>query len=84
MDKNTYLSEPSVTVGIVSGKEVTFSLHGRYAAEGRQADGSVLPLAPSSYAASRLTLRISSGAILWEGRGFQELTFVPAGEENSF
>lgn len=84
MDKNTYLSEPSVTVGIVSGKEVTFSLHGRYSAEGRQADGSVLPLAPSSYAASRLTLRISSGAILWEGRGFQELTFVPAGEENSF
>lgn len=59
MDKNTYLSEPSVTVGIVSGKEVTFSLHGRYAAEGRQADGTVLPLAPSSYAASRLTLRIS-------------------------
>lgn len=84
MNKNTYLTEPSVTVGIVSGKAVTLSLHGHYTVMGRQADGTSEVLDVLSCAVPRLTFRMDQGFIAWDGRSFQEITFTPSDMEACF
>lgn len=62
---------PEVTVGIVSGERIAFSLNGSYMAKGERIDGD-----------QEVTL--SEGAIVWHGNQYLELTFVPAERRASF
>lgn len=56
--------EPTVTVGIVSGREIRFSLHGTYAAKGQTVEGAQ-------------TVAMAEGGILWRGTLYRELSFEP-------
>lgn len=56
--------EPQVTVGIVSGREVKFTLNAPYEAKGDQVTG------PQ-------TVSFAEGAILWNGNLYRELSFRP-------
>ena len=63
--------EPNVTVGIVSGQKIEFSLNAPYTAKGETIEG-------------RQTVEFSEGGILWNGNQYRELTFTPANAEASF
>lgn len=57
---------PTVTVGIISGEEIRFSLNSPYDAKGETQTG-------------EQTVRYSEGCILWNGNQYRNLTFSPAG-----
>ena len=63
--------EPNVTVGIVSGERIAFSLNHPYEVEGQRATGDQW-------------VELADGAILWNGNRYGELVFRPANEEASF
>ena len=63
--------EPTVTVGIVSGSEINFSLNLPYTAKGERIEGDQ-------------TVKFADGAILWNGNLYRELTFSPSSREASF
>ena len=63
--------EPNVTVGIVSGQKIEFSLNAPYTAKGETIEG-------------KQTVEFSEGGILWNGNQYRELTFTPASAEASF
>lgn len=63
--------EPIVSVGIVSGSEINFSLNTPYTAKGERIEGNQ-------------TVAFSDGAILWNGNLYRELTFTPISHEASF
>ena len=63
--------QPNVTVGIVSGQKIRFSLNGAYTAKGETIEGNQ-------------TVEFSEGGILWNGNQYRELTFVPATPQASF
>ena len=67
----TLEKEPDVSVGIVSGEKIEFSLNNPYMAKGEKITGSQ-------------TVELSEGAILWNGNSYRELTFVPSNDEASF
>ena len=59
---------PNVTVGIVSGERIDFTLNGPYIAKGVIAQG------PQ-------TVTYSEGSIRWNGNIYRELTFAPVSED---
>jgi len=63
--------EPSVTVGIVSGQKIHFSLNAPYIAKGEKILGDQ-------------TVEFSEGGILWNGNQYRELTFMPQQPDASF
>ena len=63
--------QPSVTVGIVSGQKIHFSLNGAYTAKGEKIKG-------------EQTVEFSEGGILWNGNQYRELTFTPQSAQSSF
>lgn len=65
------LKAPEVTVGIVSGQKITFSLNAPYSAKGETIEG-------------EQTVEFSEGGILWRGNQYRELTFTPLKSDASF
>ena len=63
--------QPNVTVGIVSGQKIEFSLNAPYTAKGETIEG-------------KQTVEFSEGGILWNGNQYRELTFTPSSVEASF
>lgn len=63
--------EPFVSVGILSGNQLDFELHGHFLAKGNQTEG----LQHVSY---------SEGAIMWNGNVYSELQFSPLSEDATF
>ncbi len=63
--------EPLVTVGIVSGKRIVFSLNQPYETEGTPVAGDQ-------------TAELAAGAIVWNGRRHRELLFRPSAPGASF
>ena len=63
--------EPCVSVGIVSGEKIAFSLNSPYTAKGEQIVGEQV-------------VEFSEGGILWNGTQYRELTFHPSTEDSSF
>lgn len=66
-----YAQEPQVTVGIVNGDKIDFSLNGSYNAKGAAVSGD-----------QEATL--ANGLIHWNGRAYTEIEFTPASEGASF
>lgn len=66
-----YKHQPDVSVGIVSGKRIRFTLNGPYLAKGEQQLG-------------EQEVAFSEGAIRWRGSLYRELTFHPQSPEASF
>ena len=56
--------EPNVTVGIVSGEKIAFTLGGTFMAKGEEITG-------------RQVVEFSEGGILWRGTQYRHLTFTP-------
>ena len=67
----TLKEQPSVSVGIVSGQKIEFSLNAPYTAKGETIVG-------------KQTVEFSEGGILWNGNQYRELTFTPSCAEASF
>lgn len=63
--------QPSVTVGIVSGQKIHFSLNGAYTAKGETIKG-------------EQTVEFCEGGILWNGNQYRSLTFTPQSSQSSF
>ena len=63
--------EPTVTVGIVSGEKIHFSLNTAYTAKGETIVG-------------HQVVEFSEGGILWNGNQYRELTFTPQTPQSSF
>ena len=63
--------EPNVTVGIVSGEKISFSLNKPYVAKGEVITGDQV-------------VEFSEGGILWRGTQYRNLTFTPQAEDASF
>ena len=58
------MQEPEVAVGILSGKEIKFSLNGKY-------------ISPKGKISGKQTATLQSGKIAWEGDLYNELLFIP-------
>jgi len=63
--------EPQVTVGIVSGQQIAFTLNAPYSAKGSDITGDQV-------------VEFSEGAILWRGQQYRELLFTPQQPDASF
>jgi len=63
--------EPNVTVGIVSGEKISFSLNKPYMAKGEVITGDQV-------------VEFSDGGILWRGTQYRNLTFTPQADDASF
>lgn len=63
--------EPNVTVGIVSGERISFSLDKPYMAKGEVITGNQV-------------VEFSDGGILWRGTQYRNLTFTPQADDASF
>lgn len=63
--------QPMVSVGIVSGAKIRFSLNKPYSAKGRLIEG-------------EQTVEFFEGGILWNGNQYRELTFHPQSPDASF
>ncbi|MBR5061340.1 MAG: DUF4922 domain-containing protein [Prevotella sp.] len=63
--------EPTVSVGIVSGQEIQFSLNTPYIAKGMELTG-------------EQEVSFSEGGILWNGNQYHELRLVPKSADGSF
>jgi len=63
--------EPCVTVGIVNGKKIDFSLNQPY-----EEDGTIV--------SGRQCVCYENGAIVWNGRRYKELVFKPQNADASF
>ncbi len=71
MPVNHYTSEPQVSVGIVSGEEIRFTLNGRYAVGQTPIWG-----AQSAH--------VANGLIRWKEKAYTELVFKPLANDSSF
>lgn len=71
MPTTHYSTEPMVSVGIVSGEEIHFTLNGHYTLAQQPVEGSH-------------TAIIANGLIHWNGKAYTELLFTPADMEASF
>ena len=65
------MKEPEVSVGIVSGQKIHFSLNAPYTAKGETITGDQV-------------VEFSGGGILWNGNQYRELAFMPQSPEASF
>ena len=68
---STFIEEPNVTVGIVSGQKVVFELNGSYTAKGETLSG-------------MQTVELAEGGLLWRGQNYRELRFHPEDDNASF
>ncbi len=68
---NSQQRQPNVTVGIVSGQKIQFSLNAPYTAKGETIEG-------------LQTVEFSEGGILWNDNQYRELTFTPSQPGASF
>lgn len=66
-----FTHNPEVSVGIVSGSRICFTLNAPYTAKGETIEGGQ-------------TVEFSEGGILWNGRQYRELTFTPQSADASF
>ena len=66
-----FQKEPTVTVGIVSGQKISFSLNSPYVAKGEEITGDQV-------------VEFSEGGILWRGTLYRNLTFRPQADDASF
>lgn len=64
-------TQPNVSVGIVSGREIKFCLNATYVAKG----------IPS---AGKQTVSFSENGVLWNGKTYKQLEFLPQSDEASF
>ena len=65
------MKEPEINVGIVSAKEIHFTLNGQFFAKGETVS-------------DNQAVSFSEGGILWNENQYRELTFTPLEENNSF
>ena len=65
------MKEPEINVGIVSAKEIHFTLNGHFFAKGETVSGNQV-------------VSFSEGGILWNESQYRELTFTPLEDKNSF
>ena len=65
------MKEPEINVGIVSAKEIHFTLNGQFFAKGETVSDNQV-------------VSFSEGGILWNENQYRELTFTPLEENNSF
>ena len=65
------MKEPEINVGIVSAKEIHFTLNGHFFAKGETVSGNQV-------------VSFSEGGILWNDNQYRELTFTPQDDKNSF
>lgn len=65
------MKEPEINVGIVSAKEIHFTLNGHFFAKGETVSGNQV-------------VSFSEGGILWNENQYRELTFTPQEDKNSF
>ena len=63
--------QPEVSVGIVSGEKINFTLNAPYMAKGEEIVG-------------EQTVEFSEGGILWNGNQYRELVFIPRSKSSSF
>ena len=66
-----FRKEPNVSVGIVSGQKICFSLNATYLAKGEELIGDQ-------------EVEFSEGGILWKGNQYRELAFIPKTPDASF
>ena len=64
-------TQPNVSVGIVSGREIKFCLNANYVAEGMLSAG-------------KQTVSFSENGVLWNGKTYKQLEFLPQSDEASF
>ena len=67
-DAHQAVKEPTVSVGIVSGQKIRFSLNTPYSAKGEIIMGEQL-------------VELSEGGIRWHGQQYRELLFIPQNED---
>ena len=65
------MKEPEINVGIVSAKEIHFTLNGHFFAKGETVS-------------DNQEVTFSEGGILWNESLYRELTFTPQDDQNSF
>ena len=65
------ITQPNVSVGIVSGREIKFCLNATYVAEGMPSAG-------------KQTVSFSENGVLWNGKTYRQLEFLPQSDEASF
>ena len=70
-NKMKITTQPNVSVGIVSGREIKFCLNATYVVEG----------IPS---AGKQTVSFSENGVLWNGKTYKQLEFLPQSDEASF
>lgn len=64
-------TQPNVSVGIVSGREIKFCLNTTYIVEGMPSAG-------------KQTVSFSENGVLWNGKTYRQLEFLPQSDEASF
>ena len=64
-------TQPNVSVGIVSGREIKFCLNTTYIAEGMPSAGKQM-------------VSFSENGVLWNGKTYRQLEFLPQSDEASF
>lgn len=64
-------AQPNVSVGIVSGSQIRFRLDAPYLVEGTLAEGEQM-------------VAFAENSVLWNGKCYQQLTFMPQENEASF
>lgn len=64
-------TQPNVSVGIVSGREIKFCLNANYVAEGMPSAG-------------KQTVSFSENGVLWNGKTYKQLEFLPQSDKASF
>ena len=64
-------TQPNVSVGIVSGREIKFCLNANYVAEGMPSAG-------------KQTVSFSENGVVWNGKTYRQLEFLPQSDEASF
>ncbi len=65
------IQEPEVAVGILSGKEIKFTLNGKF-------------ISPKGKMSGRQTASLQAGKIAWEGDLYNELLFIPTKPDGVF
>ena len=70
-NKMKITTQPNVSVGIVSGREIKFCLNATYVAEGMPSAG-------------KQTVSFSENGVLWNGKTYRQLEFLPQSDEASF
>lgn len=65
------MQEPEVAVGILSGREIKFSLNGKY-------------ISPKGKISGKHTATLQAGKIAWEGDLYNELLFIPTQPDGVF